>query len=173
MNFAYNLSKALIAEDYKIISGFGKNIGSAIINGSLCEIMGSKYKHIDEYLMLRPFPQETFDPDLPKAELWTKYRESMINECGIAIFIFGNKDVNGEWALSNGMFEEFGIATKMGKKIIPVGSTGGSSHKIFCEIKNDISNYPYLESYIEKLEKETDPNKLIELIKTIIKQINN
>ena len=43
-----HLSKAIVSDGYKVISGFGIGIGSSVINGALDEIFLSKYKHINE-----------------------------------------------------------------------------------------------------------------------------
>jgi len=168
--FTHCLAKKLIQADYRIISGFGIGIGSTIINGALEEIMQSKYKHVDEHLLLRPFPQLLSDKT-SNGQIWYKYREDMIGQAGIAIFIFGNKVVDDVIVNADGMIEEYNIARKSGKLIIPIGSTGGAAGEIFEKVKMDISKYPYLEDHIEELGKETDYNKLIELISTIVKNL--
>ena len=174
--FAFSLAKKLVEHDYKIISGFGVNIGSSVINGALEEIMRSKYKHINEHLCLRPFPQNISDPDQRK-KLWKINREEMLKEAGIAIFIFGNKEVNKdgnkEIVNADGMIEEFEIAKETNKIIIPVGSTGWASSYIDKQMEETKGCYKYL---YEKtgdwviLKENTDCDKLID---TIIKIISN
>ena len=134
-SFANNLSKRLVKEDYRIISGFGNTIGSLIINGALEEIFKSKYKHVDEHLYLRPFPQVELETD-SKEEIWQKYREDMIGESGIAIFIFGNKCENEDVKIADGMIKEFYIACEQNKLIIPVGST--ESHRLYKRYRLDL-----------------------------------
>ena len=56
----------------------------------------------------------------------------------------------------------------MKKIIIPVGSTGSAALKIYEEVKENITEYPYLGEYLNDLETETDWNKLIKLITKII-----
>ncbi|ETJ99320.1 SIR2-like domain protein [Eubacterium nodatum ATCC 33099] len=167
-SFANNLSKRLVKEDYRIISGFGNTIGSLIINGALEEIFKSKYKHVDEHLYLRPFPQVELETD-SKEEIWQKYREDMIGESGIAIFIFGNKCENEDVKIADGMIKEFYIACEQNKLIIPVGSTGGAARVIYDTVKNNMGEYSYLNEYIDALGTETEPDKLVELICKIIK----
>jgi hypothetical protein len=166
-NFTFSLAQDLVKHDYRIISGFGKGIGSTIINGALEEIMRSKYKHVDEYLCLRPFPQ-IVSGGLPRGELWKRYREDMISQAGIAVFLFGNKEVDGNVVFSDGMLEEFEIARKLGKIIIPVGSTGGAAAKIFNVVKEGLKDYPYLVDYCDQLQTEVDSGKLVELVRKII-----
>lgn len=171
-SFTHGLAKLLVQNDYRIISGFGWGIGSTIINGALEEIMESKYKHIDEHLCLRPFPQ-IFSGTMPAECLKRKYREEMIQQAGIAVFIFGDKkDKNDQdnFVVANGMLEEFEIAKSQGKIIIPVGSTGGASRVILNKVINDIHEYSCIEEYIQELSTVTDYNRLIDLILEIIKR---
>ena len=52
------------------------------------------------------------------------YRDQILSECGVGIFIFGNKVVDGKIVIGDGVIEEFEIAKSRGLKIIPIGSTG-------------------------------------------------
>lgn len=168
LNFAHNLSKALVKKNYRITSGFGLSIGSAVINGALEEIMTSKYKHIDEHLQLRPFPQILSGDNTSLEDLWRNYRNDMIRECGVAVFIFGSKLIDGKVVEANGMIQEFQIAKERGKKIIPVGSTGGTAREIFDIVKERIEEFPYLTNYIQELETEVDPDKLVKLVCEVV-----
>lgn len=167
-SLGFHLAKNLISRDYKIYSGFGQGIGSSIINGALDEIYSSKYRHIDEHLCLRPFPQGTTDAAMRKS-LYTKYRRAMISEVGIVIILFGNKvDSSGKLVNAEGCFEEFSIAKELGKIIIPIGATGHAASHILTEINTDIRKYPYLEKYIDKLNTEMDINRIVGLVIEII-----
>ena len=95
----------------------------------------------------------------------------MISQCGIALFIFGNKKSNEEIIIADGMLMEFKIAKELKKIIIPVGSTGSAALKIYEEVKENITEYPYLGEYLNDLETETDWNKLIKLITKIINNL--
>lgn len=170
---ASKLAGALVHENCRITSGFGLGIGSAVINGALDVIYAEKFRHVDEHLCLRPFPHNISDPN-ERAERWKKYREDMLSETGVAIFIFGNKrDGSGNIIDANGCLQEFEIATEKGNMIIPFGSTGYAAKQIFNKVKTDIADYPYLAKYIDQLEKETDISKLVEIVMAIVKeQIN-
>lgn len=170
-DFAFNLAKTLVQNGFKIISGFGLGIGSSIVNGALDEIMNSKYKHIDEHLCLRPFPQIA-QKGKSMPDLWQEYRIKMIGESGIAIFIFGNKIKKAEdsntTVIADGMLKEFEIAKKNSAIIIPIGSTGWAAQQIFSEVEAEITKYPYLSEYLDTLRNCTNPNKLIKTICTIV-----
>lgn len=169
---AYEISKSLVKNDFKITSGFGIGIGSAVINGALSEIYCNKYKHMDEYLCLRPFPQEIKE-SLERNAIFEHYRKDMINDTGIAIFLFGNKkDPKDSSKIidAEGCWKEFEEAKRNKNIIIPVGSTGFMAKIIFNEIKKNLNEYKYLEKYIDILEKEMDINILVEAITTIAKE---
>lgn len=170
---ASKLAGALVHEDCRITSGFGLGIGPAVINGALHVIYAEKFRHVDEHLCLRPFPQNISDP-AERAERWKKYREDMLGETGIAIFAFGNKcDGAGNIIDANGCLQEFEIAKEKGNVIIPLGSTGYVARKILDEVKADIDNYPYLKKHIDQLATETDIGKLVNIVIEIVKgQIN-
>ncbi|MPM91367.1 hypothetical protein SDC9_138495 [bioreactor metagenome] len=167
--FTHSLAKELVKNNYQIISGFGLGIGSTIINGALEEIMESKYKHVNEHLCLRPFPQ-IISGSISRDQLWKKYREDMIAQSGIAIFIFGNKKKSDTVVIADGMLQEFDIAKSLGKIIIPVGSTGGAAAIILNKVRDNIKDYPYLVEHLNNLATEIDKDKLVKLISTIVRK---
>lgn len=166
--FAHGLSRLLVANDYKITSGFGLGVGSAVINGALEEIMKNKYKHVDEHLRLRPFPQIQ-SGETPLPTLWTAYRNEMLQECGVAVFMFGNKIEKGEVVLANGMIEEFGLAKERGARIIPVASTGCTALRLYNEAFSQKEDYSYLNEYWSQLKDSKDPRVIANVIINISK----
>lgn len=168
--FSFSLAQKLVQDDYRIISGFGLGIGSSIINGALEEIMQSKFKHVDEHLCLRPFPQ-VITGQMSREELWHQYRKNMIQQAGIAIFMFGNKASNTGTIIADGVLKEFKIAKESNKVIIPIGSTGWAASQILDDIKKNINDYPYLVDYIAELNTCVEPEKLINLIMEIIEKV--
>ena len=172
--FARKLSAALVEKNYRITSGFGLGIGSSIINGALDVIYSQKYKHVDEHLCLRPFPQ-TFKDDNEREERYDKYRREMIDDVGIAIFIFGNKKLvaaDGTETIVNasGCRKEFDIAVENHKMVIPIASTGYMAKELMEHIKANISDFAYLKDYIDKLETEL---RIDDLIQLIIEMVDN
>lgn len=134
--FVYDLSRAISKAQYRVISGFGLGVGSAVISGVLEQTIMAGRRLDSEQLVLRPFPQ-TQSGAKPLPELWREYRHTMLAHAGIAIFLFGNKLVNGEVVESNGMREEYEIARQQGVFIIPVGVTGSISRTLWKEVIND------------------------------------
>lgn len=169
---ASKLAAELVRDDCRITSGFGLGIGSSVVNGALDVIYTEKFKHVDEHLCLRPFPQNISDP-IERDNRWTRYREDMLTDTGISIFLFGNKFEGGKIVEANGCIQEFRIARDKGNIIIPIGSTGFAAATILNEVKSNIADYSYLETYIDVLEKETNIGKIINVIKEIINNIQN
>lgn len=164
---AYKLANKLVKEEFRVTSGFGLGIGSSIINGALDEIYESKYKHISEHLCLRPFPQGIADAEERKSK-WKKYREEIIAENGITIFMMGNKRVGDKKSIADGCLQEFEIAKKNNCVVIPMGSTGDAAEVIYNEVKNS-GNYTYLDNYLNILGTETDIDKIVNVVVEIAK----
>ena len=160
--FIHDLSKKLIENDYRIVSGFGLGVGSAVISGSLKAIYSNPTKYSKDELILRPFPQNS-----EGKELWTQYRKDMIDYAGISIFIFGNKLEKGKIVFSNGMKEEFQIAKEKNLLLLPIGATGYIS-EVFCnELKEQFKENII---YNELGDKTKSPNEIIDLILEFLRQ---
>ncbi|SDO02301.1 SIR2-like domain-containing protein [Psychrobacillus sp. OK028] len=174
--FSTSLSKNLIKNNNNIVSGFGLGIGSCIISGALEELYSSQKNKVEERLKCRPFPQITTG-QVPIAELWTKYREEMLSNVGIAVFIFGNK-INTETKeviAANGMEEEFNISIENGVIPIPVGATGFTSKALWEKVINNFEKYVGVEElkplYTDLGDESKSPEELIEIIVKIINHL--
>jgi hypothetical protein len=131
--FVYELSRSISKEGYRVVSGFGLGIGSAVITGVLEQTIMTGGRLDNDQLVLRPFPQsQTGERQLK--ELWREYRHTMLAHAGIAIFVFGNKLVDGNVVNSDGMLEEFRIARENGIFLIPVGMTGFMSRELWNSV---------------------------------------
>jgi hypothetical protein len=169
--FVYRLSKAIIANDFKIVSGFGLGIGSMVISGALEEIYGNLVKHSKDDLILKPFPQKVYG-DLGKSEMWYNYRNDMISYAGVAIFLFGNKFEDDKVIKSNGMREEFIIAKEKGLFLLPIGITGYISEDFQNEIQSNFNEfYPDINQILETKLRNLYQNNNIENVDEIISNI--
>ncbi len=175
--FIHTLSHEIVKNNFKIASGFGYGIGSAVINGSLDYAYSTNKRNIGDYLILRPFPQyATKNENLPS--LWEEYRKDFISDVGCAIFLFGNKHVDGQILNADGVRKEFDIAVQQGVKVIPVGSTGYMSKVLWEEMMLNYEQYyeefPMLKSDFEFIGDGTqDHHKIIERVLKIIQTLRN
>jgi hypothetical protein len=160
--FVHDLSKKLIENNYKIVSGFGLGIGSAVISGALKAIYSNPSEHSKDELILRPFPQ-----NIQGRELWTQNRQDMIEYAGIAIFIFGNKIEDGKVILSAGMKEELEIAKANNLLLVPIGATGYISESFWNELKGI---YGEDSLYMNLNDKDKEPDELIDSILEFLKK---
>jgi hypothetical protein len=174
--FIHELSRRLIDREYKIVSGFGLGVGSAVINGALEEIYLHGKKSTDEQLILRPFPQsQTGKTNLQM--LWHEYRHDMISLGGIAILLFGNKLNDGTVVLADGVRREFEIAIENGLKVVPVGATGDMAEELWVEVCGNLDKfYPgYSKEFEENFNQIGDttlePEALLESVLKLLDKI--
>ncbi len=171
LSFISNLSKSLIKKKFNIVTGFGLGVGSQVICGALEEIYIEQRNIDNDRILMRPFPQPNENEDFK--ELWHKYRIDMISRVGIAIFLFGNKLKEDEIVDADGVYSEFGIAKQLKVNIIPVGSTGWISSKIWNEVNNNFDDfYPKASQTLKGLFAKLNTEQGDSLIETIIEFIS-
>lgn len=136
-NFLMRLSSALIDRDCRITSGFGLGIGSAVVTGAVEQIYSSSQRSIDSHLLLRPFPAGIQD-QAERTRVFERYREELIAQAGIAIFVMGNKLQSGSVVPADGMRVEFDLARKEGLHCLPIGASGGISAEFWNEMMADL-----------------------------------
>jgi hypothetical protein len=147
-------------------------VGSSVISGVLEQTFTSPKAKVEDQLVLRPFPQST-EGGLPLSDLWSRYREDMINHAGIALFLFGNKHDGENILLSNGMREEYEIAKSKGLFLIPVGATGYMAEELWNEINTEMQNSTDVSKDMKRLfsnlgDSKAKPQELIETVTKII-----
>lgn len=121
------LGERLIVQNYKLISGFGLNVGSSVVEGALLKLYEKGESAIEKHLFLRPFPRN-FSAGIDETVFNRKYRIDIIGKCGFAVFMFGRSRKHEE---SKGVLEEYEIAKELGKVPIPIGATGFAAGRIW------------------------------------------
>jgi hypothetical protein len=128
------LGERLMEENYKLVNGYGLNIGSSVVKGALLKLYENGDSAFEKHLILRPFPR-----NLPSAssesDFNRKYREDMISKCEFAIFIAGTSRSN---RVSAGVLEEYEIVRNLGKFPIPIGATGFAARHIWEKMQPQI-----------------------------------
>lgn len=170
--FATELCRELIfsilSEKFRIISGMGYRLGN-FIGGYGLDYLAQKNKlyDIERYLLMRPMPVHTSEEER------VIYRTDLIQQANISLFMFGQSNHNSNGHFSEGVWEEYQISKKLHKHIIPIGATGYESKLIWNDVKKHITQYPYLEPYIEYLNAdEKNAEKISKVIITILNNIN-
>lgn len=110
-------------------------------------------------------------------ERWTKYRNEIISESGICLFLFGNKKTSdGETVPANGMTEEFEIARSMNKFIIPVGFTKYKAQELWEQLNKDLPEYLNSSDFqqLENIENTSEQtiNKSVQNVVNLVEQLN-
>ena len=137
-NFSYELSKKLVENGYKVITGYGLCIGPAVVAGAYGVAKTKKIRNLSEVLDAFPFPREFKTSIFSIEAIKRENREAMVADCDYAVFIYGLKS-NSESA--TGMIEEFDMAHKNGAICIPIGKTKYTAETIWKEINKNIYDY--------------------------------
>ncbi|WP_214803710.1 SIR2 family protein [Exiguobacterium sp. ERU656] len=139
--FLHQLSKQLVRNDFKLVSGFGLGVGSYVINGVADYISTNKKSRLQNHLNILPFPQDT-SGDLDLKEVWETNRNEMISDCGMALFLFGNKNNkdNTEVILADGLEDEYRIAKTNELITIPIKITGYKTSELSRKYDEEINS---------------------------------
>lgn len=169
----HEIARQLAERDFGIVSGFGLGVGSGVINGVLDQLDREKSRIIDDRLILRPFPQDISDAT-ERRRRWKDYRQQMVGEAGIAIYLFGNKlNSSGAFVHADGMEEEFSIAASNDVAVVPVGCTGSLAAVLHGRVLEDFSRYfpqrGFKGSFIELADKSSAAVVAARVVKFIVK----
>ena len=168
--FIHNLSFSLSKKGYHIVNGYGKGVGEYILNGVADYCLTDRSK-IRDFLTVIPFPQNS-SSGIDLNELYHKNREQMVENCGIAIFLFGNKKNE---KIASGVLEEYKLAKDCGLVCLPIGCTGGAAEEIFNRTKQEIMDENII-SVIEQANEQVDDvfppvENIIQAIKMLNKEV--
>lgn len=170
--YSHSLSKQLasrlLSNDYRIINGIGRRFGTHLIGYANEYLAKHGIKDFERYLLVKPFVGNKKDSPIEKKHS----REKVISQCGTAIFVFGDMDGNSVNKTS-GVLEEFEIARNQHKTIIPILYPGMISENIWKEVKNNITQYPYLEGKIDFLTSSNQIDSLLDIVVEILESVEN
>ncbi|HVU56846.1 MAG TPA: hypothetical protein VHD83_17410 [Puia sp.] len=166
--FVKDLTKTLLKNNFRIISGYGLGVGSSVVESALDEVYLRKKESISDHLHVYPFPSSPRPGDIKDC-----YREDMISQAGVVIFIFGNKLEDISIREADGMMKEFEIARSHKAKLIPVGASGYIAERLWLEVLLHYDEYFDTREKFELYEQlgtpYTRPERLIDLIIQIAK----
>lgn len=167
--FLRDLSSALVQQGYRLVTGMGLGVGDAVITGAIGEVYRHRKGHLEDSLVMRPFPRANPDP-AERARVWEAYRQELASEAGICLVVFGNKAENGAITLAGGVRREVEIAREKGLAVVPIGGTGYVAQEIWTETQKTLERYfsdvtPELTAKFEELgAKVSNPSELISRI---------
>lgn len=149
-NFIHKLSFELSKNGYHIVNGYGKGVGEFVLNGVADYCLTHKSK-INDFLTLMPFPQNS-SLGIDLDELYKENRDQMIENCGIAIFLFGNKEAED---IASGVMDEYELSKEHGLVCLSIEHTGGASKEIYDQTTQEILD-KNTKSAIEQANKQCD-----------------
>lgn len=168
------LSQVLIKNGFGIVSGFGLGVGPYVLNGILEELDNEGTRLLDDRVVLRPFPIAISDATERKRR-WTAYREDMLVQAGIALFMFGNKkNAEGNVSPADGMEEEFRLAIQKGLFVVPLGCTGSIAATLHKHVLDHFDDYYPLPGYrrmFEALQRPGSPAQVASRVVKIVKKL--
>jgi hypothetical protein len=161
--FIKHLSKALLKNNFRIVSGFGLGVGAQVVEGAIDEIHLERKEPIGRHLQCFPFPHESRSP-----KAWSAYRSDMISRADTAVFLFGNKLQDIFIRDADGVLEEFEMARSNKAVLIPVGVSGYVAEKLWKRVVNEYDDYYPCQDKREMVERlgnpSVAPEDLIDLI---------
>ena len=118
----------------------GLGVGDAVITGAIEEVYRARIGHIEDSLIMRPFPRANPDPAVRK-RLWETYRQELISSAGVCVLVLGNKKVGDDIALADGVRREFEIAVDHGLSVVPIGATGYMARELWNQVVGSMETY--------------------------------
>lgn len=165
-DFIRKLSFELVKNGYKVVNGYGLGLGTYVINGITEYCYDHRNIKIEDSLKLMPFPLSAINSEQLRTT-WEKYREEMISQSGIAIYMFGNKQKDGEIINADGVKREFNIAESYQLVNIPLAFTGSMAQELYSEnsdMVENVLNNDEIEYIANFHDIDTNVNKIIKMI---------
>ena len=135
-SMARRIGERLVAEGYRLVSGFGQGIGEQVVVGSLRALYHQPVVRDQDRVLIRPFPRAANARQQATAN--SRHREDLLSRVGAVIVVAGNKpDGSGGVTSSDGVVEEVQIAQRMQKIVIPVGVTGHVAENLWKQAVAD------------------------------------
>ena len=155
-----------IQRDFKIYTGYGKNLGADIVNGAYdgCTKAKPNAKCFNDNVFLFPFPYKQRNTKY-RQELYRGIRKQMTSLTQIIVIVSGRINAKN----SSGVYEEYLLAKEKNHIIIPIATTGGTARQIWDEL-DKIDEY-HNNSYFQKLDKETTIDEIVKTVFDLIQDI--
>lgn len=166
--FTKELSKSLLKNDFRIVNGIGRRFGTHLIGYASEFLAKTGKKSIEKNLIITPFVDNSANGTVIKNEK----RKQVIHSCGAAIFVFGDTDYNSV-KFSSGVMEEFAIAREQHKTIIPIRYPGYVSETIWNIVRDNLTEFPYLEGCLDNLQYSRNICQICDTIIHILESVRD
>ncbi|MDA0558320.1 SIR2 family protein [Burkholderia pseudomallei] len=130
---AEGVGRIIAKQSARLVSGYGLEVGGAVIAGAFGEAYKAKYVNLDSALLLRPFPQ-VLPRGVQREEFMRHYREDMIRQSGVCVVVGGLKREGRDYVVAPGVLDEVAMAKAVGRPVLPLGATGGAAESIWREM---------------------------------------
>lgn len=169
---ARGVGEALVSRDYRIVTGFGLGIGGPTLLGAISALHMKVDARLEDRVLVRPFP--TGLAGRAKRDAYAQLRHELMEQCGFALYVSGNRPADGTVEPAAGVLEEFEIATEAGVLPIPVGTSGHVAQQIWERVSANVEKYfgalaPRVAPALAKLgDREASNDELIEAVISIL-----
>ena len=170
--FLCQLGYELAKNNFKVCTVCIEGVGPQIENGVLNAVVDNNL-NLNNTLDIKRLPLINGNLNHMSNESKEVMRNDIYGKNGVTIFLFGNQYYDGVNLPSKGVMRDYERAKEKDMYLIPVGSTGGASKEILCDIEKNIEHYPYLNNHLDTLKNCTDPQILINTILKILDFIKN
>lgn len=163
-----NLANALFKNNYKIINGYGLNVGNALISAAYKYRTFVDRVDIDSLIQIYPFPYTLSDDELIK-QSYKANRDLMIDKSLISLFIYGRDTDENDY---NGLSDEYYVSASHNLINLVIPSKGYYSSQLYdkrAATIEAINNSKFKKIYdnLGKDNYDTKINKIIQLLKII------
>lgn len=169
--FLNDLGKIVIQRGFRLVSGFGWGISNDLLSGAIEQIYGQRIGHIQDHLIVRPFPRYIADVGARDA-LWHQFRKDLISQAGIALFMFGNKLSDGKTVLADGVRKEYAIARELDLVTVPVAPTGYVAEELWQldepRVKSSVMSEEIKQAFARLQAPAAKPQELLSRISEIL-----
>lgn len=168
--FIQQLAQELVSRKYKIVTGFGETIGSYLLVGACAKKNVNEARQLHRAIEIYPLAAG--------GEKIPELRKELISSCGSFIALFGKKEYSSyqdDAITADGLYEEFTIAEKLQKTLIPVGCTGYTSKRLweYADSQKELHPKPLDASWKALMDKSySDCNSVIDAIIKLIEYRN-
>ena len=165
-----SLALWLITNNYRIFTGYGKNLGQRLVAGAFdgCQLKTTSELIVQEIpdvvsinqrvvnafsdkVFLFPFPYDTALTDNERNDVYARLRHNMVASTRITIIICGEKykDAKSNSLIrADGVIQEYEISKQHGNIIIPIAITGGVADDIWEILHNSDNEFYQSDPFI-------------------------